>query len=474
MTPPGDPVTVRAGDGTPLAATLVRPAARRWPAVLIRTPSGREHLLPEARGWAAHGFGCLVVDVRGRGGSAGAVVPYAHETGDGLAALAALRAVDGCDGRVVLAGASYGAHCAVVTAIAAPDVSGVLVAVPALGPGETAREPGGAARLACRIGWWGEHGEGARPAPPSALAALPVTAALGTSPPGWPQLWDAPADTPQLWAGVARATAPLLAVGGTADPFAARTAQLARCWGGPSRLLLGPWGHELDARDPGAVLGGRRIGAVYAAWARAAAQGRARGSGALVAAGTSGRWVRPGVRAVVVDAGPGGAFLADPQQPVCSRAPHAPRPAPAPATPPDRVVARTPPLPAGTLAGPLRARLDVSTAAPDADWVVRIGLRGHDLVTAVRRERRAGRGEVVVTTAPVGAELHDGDRLDVEIAGHHWPAHARNPHTGADPAHATDLRPDRRTVHAVRLELPHVPPGRDEVAAAAVPEEICP
>ncbi|WP_405421896.1 hypothetical protein [Pseudonocardia alni] len=160
----------------------------------------------------------------------------------------------------------------------------MLAAVPALGPGETAREPGGAARLACRIGWWSEHGAGARPAAPSAAATLPVSGALTPAPDGWPDLWDAPEETPWLWSGIARAAMPLLAVGGTADPFAARTRELARRWGGPSRLVLGPWGHELDAPAPGAVLAGRRIGAVYAAWARAAVQGRPRG------AGHSSRW----------------------------------------------------------------------------------------------------------------------------------------------------------------------------------------
>lgn len=488
-------------DGVRLAATLVRPTAATWPAVLVRTPYGRERLLPEARGWAAHGFGCLVVDVRGRGGSTGEFRPYAHETDDGVAVLAALRAIPGCDGRIVLAGASYGAHCAVAGALADPEVCGVLAAVPALGPGETAREPGGAARLACRIGWWSEHGEsehdesehdesehrgseygaGVPPAAPSAAATLPVTAALTPSPTGWPELWDAPEETPWLWDGIARAAMPLLAVGGTADPFAARTRELARRWGGPSRLVLGPWGHELDASAPGAVLAGRRIGAVYAAWARAAVGNPPRGRGALVAVGESGRWVRAGDGpTLAVDAVPSGgfpvAFVADPERPVRSRPTGAPVPA-APDPGPDahrgdRVVAHTPPLPAGALAGPLVVTVTGDTDAPDADWVVRIGLRGHDLVTAVHRRRGPAPREVVVTTPPVGAALDEGDRLRVEIAGHHWPAHARNPHTGQDPAHATELRADHRTVHALRLDLPHVRPGRDEVAAAAIPEEV--
>ncbi|WP_226366187.1 CocE/NonD family hydrolase C-terminal non-catalytic domain-containing protein [Pseudonocardia sp. ICBG162] len=187
---------------------------------------------------------------------------------------------------------------------------------------------------------------------------------------------------------------------------------------------------------------------------------------------------------LAVDAVPPGGlpagFVADPDRPVRSRAPGAPvAPDPGPDPGPgsdthrsDRVVAHTPPLPAGALAGPLVVTVTGDTDALDADWVVRVGLRGHDLVTAVHRHRGPASRQVVVTTPPVGAAVHEGDRLRVEIAGHHWPAHARNPHTGQDPAHATALRADHRTVHALRLDLPHVRPGRDEVAAAAIPEEV--
>ncbi|WFG45423.1 hypothetical protein PaSha_20445 [Pseudonocardia alni] len=102
-----DDLDLPAPDGVRLAATLVRPAAATWPAVLIRTPYGRGRLLPEARGWAAHGFGCLVVDVRGAAARRG--VPALRPRDRRRRRRARRAARDpGCDGRVVLAGASYG------------------------------------------------------------------------------------------------------------------------------------------------------------------------------------------------------------------------------------------------------------------------------------------------------------------------------------------------------------------------------
>ncbi|PRX97760.1 CocE/NonD family hydrolase [Allonocardiopsis opalescens] len=711
MTPPS--VTehlVTAHDGVRLAATVVRPTAgRTGPAVVIRTPYGRRSHLAEAHGWARHGFTCVVGDVRGRFDSGGAFLPYANEPADGAAVLDWLAGQNCHDGRVVLAGASYAAYCAVAAALTAPaGVRGVLAAVPALGPGETAREPGGAARLACRVGWWTEHGGTRRPrigvaADEELLAELPVVElperVLGAAPPGWRELWSAPRRG-ALWAGLAGIGVPLLAIGGTDDPFAADTLELARRWGGPRRLVLGPWGHELDTRRPGAALGGRRLGSLYAAWARAVCGEGVSGDRAAIATAPNGAWrtfthpvparsvpltplpaetaqtdapsgdahrtdgrtinaaparepwehlaspeptdrsqagavvtraadharrtpadmrahglqTRPtpvgealehrsskhpdppgsadpthisepttrsadathqmseDIQAHDVSAGPAplhGVPERDPDErtfpPASTTHPNVGAPATRPADaankadvdrpvhdvpapqvlpdgepagsahqpsvdtradpvlplrPPvdgspaaagavggrphaarsdesagvhfvadprrpfrsdadglarrgsgDHVVLVTGPLPAGELRGAAAVRLRVRADTVDADWFALLSL----LTAAgsrplgrgiVRRTHRPGRAEeLTVTTAPIGAGVPEGARLAVTVAGHHWPYHARNPHTGVDAAHARELLPGRREVLDGTLELPWYRPDTDVLTA---------
>ncbi|MYV61760.1 CocE/NonD family hydrolase, partial [Streptomyces sp. SID4931] len=145
-------VSVLTPDGTPLATDVCLPDGNRpRPAVLIRTPYGRDAHRAELRGWAAHGFAALAQDVRGRHGSPGEWHPYRdHEKADGAATVAWVRAQTWSNGEVVAVGASYAAYCALVTALDAPGAApgpvhrdgvpdAVIAAVPALGLTETAR-----------------------------------------------------------------------------------------------------------------------------------------------------------------------------------------------------------------------------------------------------------------------------------------------------------------------------------------------
>ncbi|PWS48310.1 peptidase S15, partial [Streptomyces sp. ZEA17I] len=67
----------------------------------------------------------------------------------------------------------------------------------------------------------------------------------------------------------------------------------------------------------------------------------------------------------------------------------------------------------------------------------------------VRRTDPPGRAaEITVPLGTLGRRLPAGTRLRAEIAGHHFPAHARNPHTGENPVTATRLAPSRRAVTA--------------------------
>ncbi|MFJ2078866.1 CocE/NonD family hydrolase [Streptomyces anulatus] len=546
-------VYVPTADGTALATDVRLPdGTRPVPAVLIRTPYGREAHRAELRGWAAHGFAALAQDVRGRHGSPGEWHPYRdHEETDGAATVAWVRAQAWSNGEVVAVGASYAAYCALVTALAAPEAAcdagpeadlddfhrdgatdnlrrdgapgdlhgddgvpdAVIAAVPALGLTETAREPGGPERLWARAGWWAAHGD-RRDSDPDALARaladdprllehLPVArlaerlaVSLGRELPSWPGLW-ADRARGRLVALGSSARLPLLAVGGTRDPFAEDTVALWRGWGGPSRLLLGPWGHRLTA-DPAAPARVRvNLGALYVRWARAALAGRLEPTRhGAIALGDSGRWHSTRLRstprpASTQDATPqdataqegtewwpeaesrwsfdsptglrllhGAEFNADPDRPVRSDD----LAVPAEGERADRCLLLSPPLPRPLdLAGAAVARINVTADTPCADWAVRLTAldptgRADPLAFGIVR-RTGPPGEAADISVPLGTlgrRLPAGTRLRAEIAGHHFPAHARNPHTGEDPVTATRLAPSRRTVNTRGSAL-HLP-----------------
>ncbi|MFJ9687855.1 CocE/NonD family hydrolase [Streptomyces bacillaris] len=485
-------VHIPAADGTPLATDLFLPEAPGpHPAVVIRTPYGRTAHHAELRGWAAHGFAALAQDVRGRHGSPGPWHPYRdHEEGDGAATVAWVRERRWSGGGPVVAvGSSYAAHCALVTALGAPGPGrpdAVIAAVPALGLVETAREPAGPERLGARAGWWAAHGDRPDSAPdalasaladdPRLLEHLPLTRLpdrLGRPLPSWPGLWD-DCVRGRIVARGSASRLPLLAVGGTRDPFAEDTVALWRGWGGPARLLLGPWGHRLTADRPEIAADRINLGALYVRWARTALAGRldpARHG--VISLGGSGRWhriredgPRPPERASTRTATwafdtptglrplYGAEFTADPARPV--RSDELTAPAPAAGTPADRFLLLSPPLPRPLdLAGPATARFHATADTPGADWAVRLTAldpagRADPLAFGiVRRTDPPGRAaEITVPLGTLGRRLPAGTRLRAEIAGHHFPAHARNPHTGENPVTATRLAPSRRAVTA--------------------------
>ncbi|WP_411076039.1 CocE/NonD family hydrolase [Streptomyces sp. cmx-4-7] len=443
-----------------------------FPAVLLRTPYDRTRHRAEAHGWARRGFAAVVQDVRGRFASAGEWRPYENETADGTATARWIRRQPWSDGRYVAAGGSYGAHCALVLALEAdpearPDA--VVAAVPALGAAETAREPSGVERLLSRAGWWAAHGDRrdsdesaldrALAADPGLLAHLPVTGLpdrLGRSLPSWAGLWRHH-ERGRPAARAAHAGVPLLAVGGHHDHFTEDTFDLWRAWGGPSaRLLLGPWGHGLvSAPGPGAGPAHRvDLGELYARWARRALSGGlAPGRHGALALGGGDLWLPADTagepRAYGLRPLHGAVFTADPDRPVRSDDLAVPT-----RGLPDRCLLTTPPLPRPLDAvGPVRVRLRAAADTPSADWIARLvaltpeGTAERLAVGALRRERPVGRaGEFTIDLGRIARRLRAGVRLRLEIAGHHFPAHARNPHTGDDPVTAARLLPSEREV----------------------------
>ncbi|MER7899258.1 CocE/NonD family hydrolase [Streptomyces sp. NPDC096046] len=456
-----------------------------FPAVLIRTPYDRIRHGAEARGWARRGFAAVVQDVRGRFASPGEWHPYTRETADGAAAVRWIRRQRWSDGRLVAVGASYAAHCALVLALDAPEDTrpdAVIAAVPALGPADTAREASGPERLLSRAGWWAAHGDRrdsdesaldkALAADPALLTHLPVSGLperLGRSLPSWGDLWRHH-ERGRLVVRAAHAGTPLLAVGGHHDHFTAETVALWRAWGGPSaRLLLGPWGHGLvSAPGPDAAPAHRlNLGELYVRWARRALTGAlAPGRHGALALGGADLWLSAGT-----DGAPriprlrplhGLTFTADPDRPVRSDDLTVPT-----GGPPDRCLLVTPPQPRPLdVVGPVRVRLRATAHTPSADWAVRLvalapeGTAERLAVGVLRREEPAGRAtDFTVELGRLARRLRAGTRLRLEIAGHHFPAHARNPHTGDDPVTADRLLVSRREVDpaGVALTLPVLP-----------------
>ncbi|MFE4369129.1 CocE/NonD family hydrolase [Streptomyces sp. NPDC056835] len=530
---------VTAPDGVRLATDVCLPrSSGPHPTVVIRTPYGRTAHRAELRGWAAHGFAAVAQDVRGRHGSEGKWHPYrSHEEEDGAATMSWVRGHVWSNGRVVAAGASYAAYCALVTAVTGDGGDGgdgtpdaVIAAVPALSLAETAREATGPERLRARAGWWTAHGdrpdsdpdalETALARDPRLLEHLPVSGLgnrLDRELPSWTRVWD-DCRRGRLVLHGAAARMPLLAVGGTRDPFAEDTVALWRGWGGPSRLLLGPWGHRLTAGEEPAAHGRINLGTLYVRWSKAALAGRLEHTRrGVIALGGSGRWYRapgpddgpcpetadavrrqvltgtgrPGTDRTTPPSPPpsrtaqcargegtapsgirgaastrptvwafgtptglrllhGADFTADPAQPVRSDD----LVVPAGGDGADRCVLLSRPLARPLdLAGHAEARIRGVTDGPCADWAVRVTAldpsgRAEPLAFGIVR-RTDPPGDAVGITVPLGTlgrRLDAGTRLRVEIAGHHFPAHARNPHTGENPVTATRLTPSRRTV----------------------------
>lgn len=257
-------------DGVILAADSYHSSKSGQPqgTILIRTPYGRGQYGAQAGAWQRAGYDVVVQDVRGRYGSTGEWHPYSREGDDGVATAISLARAGLLRGPLVLAGASYDAHCALEaarsleTSGSAIRAAAVVAMVPALGLFETAKNPDGTPRLTDRIGWWHMHGFGRESAPPLAPAELErrcrIAMEQGTEQlvhdaeygPGaraaWARLWSAPRTDLRTRYGTRNT--PLLLVSGQNDYFAGEALALAAAWsGGRTALLWGPWGHRLAA-----------------------------------------------------------------------------------------------------------------------------------------------------------------------------------------------------------------------------------
>ncbi|QQE79186.1 CocE/NonD family hydrolase [Alicyclobacillus sp. SO9] len=97
-------------DGVKVVADLFLPITEGTvPAIVVRTPYGRSSNgnIEQAEWFAERGYAVMVVDVRGRGDSEGTFIPYRNEGVDGYDTIEWAAAQPWCDGHVGTLGGSY-------------------------------------------------------------------------------------------------------------------------------------------------------------------------------------------------------------------------------------------------------------------------------------------------------------------------------------------------------------------------------
>src|SRR5262249_44841458 len=99
-------------DGVRLNATVFKPGGqeRPLPAIFTRPPYNSDTYYARARYFAQNGYAFALVDVRGRGNSEGAFLPFENEGHDGHDVVEWLAKQPWCDGKVAMWGGSYAGY----------------------------------------------------------------------------------------------------------------------------------------------------------------------------------------------------------------------------------------------------------------------------------------------------------------------------------------------------------------------------
>ncbi|MEU5980244.1 CocE/NonD family hydrolase [Streptomyces sp. NPDC047315] len=264
---------------TPLPVLLERtPYGRRAPRASDQDRAGAPVPPPEeiARHFTAAGYHVVRQDCRGRGDSEGSFVKYLGEGPDGADTIAWLVAQPWCDGRVVMTGVSYSAHCQ--SAAAAEGAPGLAAMFQDSGGFSSAYDAGmrmGGAFELKQVTWAVRHAArspeaAADPVLSQALARVDVAGWFGAMPwrPGCSPLRHLPVYEDFLleqWRQDAFGEyyrnpalygrghyerfpdAPSLHLGSWYDPYVRSTIEnftaLRELKSAPSYLVMGPWTH---------------------------------------------------------------------------------------------------------------------------------------------------------------------------------------------------------------------------------------
>ncbi|MGW0804882.1 CocE/NonD family hydrolase [Nonomuraea sp. NPDC002799] len=262
-------------DGVVLRADRYRPrSVGPLPVVLIRTPYGRHRFDSKitARVLAMRGLQVVVQDSRGTFGSDGQFAAFHQEKDDGLATAAWLRGQPWCDGRLAMAGASYLGYTQwAVGPYLDPPLEAMCLGVTA-SEFTTTFYPGGVFALHNMLTWTSLIGTQEEAALGGmfdprrqrrlrrAMAHVPIetsdVAAIGKAVPFLREVAAHAEPGDGFWAGTDNSAAagkmatPTSMVTGWWDlflPAQLRDFATLREAGRQSRIVIGPWGHDLGA-----------------------------------------------------------------------------------------------------------------------------------------------------------------------------------------------------------------------------------
>jgi putative CocE/NonD family hydrolase len=265
------PVPMR--DGVRLFANVYLPAeGSRLPAILVRTPYGKgADINANYQAFVEHGYAIVVQDVRGRYESEGAFQPLTQETADGDDTLNWVARQPWSNGKIGMMGGSYVGITQWKAALANnPHLKAIF---PVVSGYDDYRDryysTGGALKLGNRLEWMAENlrAPGYHQDFGKFVLHLPVrsadVAALGWTSPMYRDVIEHPAFD-AFWRAIStrehldKVKIPVYSVGGWYDNFVqsdleAYAARHKRS--GLSRILIGPWAHNMSVPFEGVSFG---------------------------------------------------------------------------------------------------------------------------------------------------------------------------------------------------------------------------
>jgi uncharacterized protein len=279
------PVTMR--DGVRLFANVYLPTeGARLPAILVRTPYGKgADINAHYQAFVEHGYAIVVQDVRGRYESEGAFQPLTQEINDGDDTLNWVARQPWCNGKIGMMGGSYVGIVQWKAALANnPHLKAIF---PVVSGYDDYRDryysTGGALKLGHRLEWMSENlrAPGYHQDFGKFVLHLPVRsadiAALGWMSPMYRDIIEHPAFD-GFWRAIStkehldRVKVPVFAVGGWYDNFVQSDLEAyaaRRKRSGLSRILIGPWAHNMSMPFEGVAFGAESsapVRALQMAW----------------------------------------------------------------------------------------------------------------------------------------------------------------------------------------------------------------